>query len=204
MEKIMFQPFFLHANLEGTTGFLIRFGLNILSLIILIRFLYFRFRREGIPEYMFSFFLLGIIVFMICTALEMVDVQLGFALGLFALFGILRYRTESIPVREMTYLFLVIGISMINSLVNFIDPINGILLLNTLILLPTWIMEMFLTKSNIRKQELIYNVVEDAYLSEADLIVRLKQVTGLNIMKARVTKIDLKRHQVNIIIFYRY
>ena len=109
-------------SLGETAWFLIRFALNILTLFILVRLLYYEYRKEGTPEYMFAFFILGIVVFLICTALEMVEVQLGFALGLFALFGILRFRTESIPVREMTYLFMVIGVAMINSLVNFQDP----------------------------------------------------------------------------------
>jgi uncharacterized membrane protein len=134
MDLAIIAPQIFSISMEGTTGFLIRFGLNLITLFVLIRLLYYEFRKQGVPEYLFAFFLLGIIVFLICTALEMVEVQLGFALGLFALFGILRFRTESIPVREMTYLFLSIGVSMINSLVDFIDPINGIILSNTLII----------------------------------------------------------------------
>ena len=196
-------PGILSLNMEAVSGFLIRFGLNLVSLIILIRVLYYQYRKGGNPEYLFSFILLGIIVFVICTALDMVEVELGFALGLFALFGILRYRTESIPVREMTYMFLVIGLAMVNSLVNFGNPVNGILLLNTLVIIPTWILEVFLRRHHVRKQEIVYDNIDDVYLAENDLIKKLKEFTGLEINKARVEKVDLVRKQANIIIYFK-
>ena len=80
-------------NLDETTWFLIRFGLNLITIFVLVKLLYYGYRKDGVPEYLFLFSLLGVIVFLICTALEMVEVELGFALGLFALFGILRFRT---------------------------------------------------------------------------------------------------------------
>ena len=132
MTDLYVAPFIGSIDLEQTKEFLIRFGLNIVTLVILVRLLYYEYRKEGVPEYLFAFFLMGVAVFMICTVLDMVDLNLGIALGLFALFGILRFRTESIPVREMTYLFLVIAVSMINSLVDFTDPVNGIILYNTI------------------------------------------------------------------------
>ncbi|HKL66519.1 MAG TPA: DUF4956 domain-containing protein [Bacteroidales bacterium] len=190
-------------DLDETKIFLIRFVLNMITLTILIRFLYFEYRKEGMPEYLFSFFLLGVIVFMICTALDMVDIQLGFALGLFALFGILRFRTQSIPVREMTYLFLVIGVSMINSLVNFSDPVNGIILYNTLIIIPVWILEIFLCNNKHKQKEVIYDKLEDVYQGEKHLRTILKEITGLNIKKVKIGKIDFVKQQANLTVYYR-
>ena len=192
----------LGIEMEGTTGFIVRFLLNAITLFILIRVLYYGYRREGIPEYLFSFFLLGVIVFLICTALELVEVQLGFALGLFALFGILRFRTESIPVREMTYMFLSIGVAMINSLVDFIDPINGIVLSNTLVIIPTWILEAFLSKTSIGKQELIYDNLEDIYAGEEKLSLKIEERTGMKIRRIRITRIDMQAGKANITIYY--
>jgi len=123
MTDLYLAPFIGSIDMVQTKEFLLRFGMNIITLVILVRFLYYEYRKEGIPEYLFAFFLMGVSVFMICTVLDMVNLDLGFALGLFALFGILRFRTQSIPVREMTYLFLVIAVSMINSLVDFADPL---------------------------------------------------------------------------------
>ena len=196
-------PQILGIDMEGTTGFLIRFLLNMITLFVLIRLLYFEYRKEGVPEYLFAFFLLGIIVFLICTALEMVEVQLGFALGLFALFGILRFRTESIPVREMTYLFLTIGISMINSLVNFIDPINGIILSNTLVIVPAWILEAFLCRNNVKKQEIVYDNLEDVFAGEKVLIKKIEEITGYKIRKIRINKVDISRKQASVMIYYK-
>lgn len=190
-------------DLSDTTWFIIRFILNLFTLIVLVKFLYYDFRRDGVPEYLFAFFLLGIIVFLICTALEMVEVQLGFALGLFALFGILRFRTESIPVREMTYLFLVIGVAMINSLVNFQDVFNGIILSNTLIIIPAWIMEAFLTRNSYIKKEIIYDNMDDVFDGEEILKEKLSELTGYEIRKLKVTRVDLVRRMANITIYYK-
>jgi uncharacterized membrane protein len=190
-------------NLSDTAWFLIRFALNLLTLFVLVRLLYYEYRKEGVPEYMFAFFLLGIVVFLICTALEMVEVQLGFALGLFALFGILRFRTESIPVREMTYLFLVIGVAMINSLVNFVDILNGIVLSNTLIIVPAWLLEAFLCKHSYKKKDIIYDKVEDIYDSDETLKKKIEEITGYEIRKLRVNKIDMTRGVAMITIYYK-
>lgn len=190
-------------NLGDTAWFLIRFVLNLLTLFILVRLLYYGYRKEGVPEYMFAFFLLGIVVFLICTALEMVSIQLGFALGLFALFGILRFRTESIPVREMTYLFLVIGVALINSLVNFADILNGIVLSNTLIIIPAWLLEVFLCKHSYKKKDIVYDKVEDIYDSDEALKEKLQEITGYEIRKLRVNKIDMTRGVALITIYYK-
>lgn len=192
----------LGIEMEGTTGFIVRFLLNLITLFLLIRVLYYGYRREGVPEFLFSFFLLGVIVFLVCTALEMVEVQLGFALGLFALFGILRFRTESIPVREMTYMFLSIGIAMINSLVDFMDPINGIILSNTLVILPVWALESFLSRTSIGKQELVYDNLEDVYAGEEALAVKIEEKTGFKIRRIRITRIDMQAGKANITIYY--
>ncbi len=202
MNDLFLASFIGSVDLEQVKEFLIRFGMNLITLIILVRLLYYEYRKEGIPEYLFAFFLMGVAVFMICTVLDMVNIDLGFALGLFALFGILRFRTQAIPVREMTYFFLVIAVSMINSLVEFADFINGIILYNTLIIIPVWIMEIFLCKNKHMQKELVYDNLEDVYKGEEHLKSILKEVTGLNIIKVTIGKIDLTRQQANLIIYY--
>jgi len=202
MLDLMLLPFSGSIDLAETKIFLIRFGLNIITLVILVRFLYYEYRKEGIPEYLFGFFLMGVAVFMICTVLDMVDIQLGLALGLFALFGILRFRTQAIPVREMTYLFLVIAVSMINSLVEFSDPVNGIILYNTLILIPVWILEIFLCTNKHMRKEVIYNKLEDVFQGEEHLIKVLSELTGLKIVKIKIGKIDLERQQAILTVYY--
>ena len=203
MLDLILLPFSGSIDLEETKIFLIRFGLNIVTLVILVRLLYYEYRKEGIPEYLFAFFLMGVAVFMICTVLEMVDLGIGLFLGLFALFGILRFRTQAIPVREMTYLFLVIAVSMINSLVQFADPINGIILYNTFIILPVWILEIFLSTNKHMIKEITYHNLEDVYKGEEHLKTVLKELTGLKIIKVDIGKIDLVRQQATLTVYYK-
>ncbi|MBS0011416.1 MAG: DUF4956 domain-containing protein [Bacteroidales bacterium] len=202
MLDLVLSPLNGAIDLEGTKVFLIRFGLNIVTLVILVRFLYYEYRKEGIPEYMFAFFLMGVAVFMICTVLYMVDIQLGLALGLFALFGILRFRTQSIPVREMTYLFLVIAVAMINSLVEFSDPVNGIILYNTPIIIPVWVLEIFLCTNRHMRKEIVYDKLEDVYKGEKHLKEALIEKTGLDISRVKIGKIDIVRQQANLTVYY--
>jgi hypothetical protein len=203
MLDLILLPFNGSIDLVETKEFLIRFSLNIVALVLLVRFLYYEYRNEGVPEYLFAFFLMGVAVFMICTVLDMVDFGLELAIGLFALFGILRFRTQAIPVREMTYLFLVIAVSMINSLVDFADPVNGIILYNTLIIIPVWVLEIFLCTNKRMKKEITYDKLEDVYQGEEHLKGILTELTGLKITKVEIGKIDLTRQQATIIVYYR-
>ena len=91
---------------------LIRFAFNLFVILIGVRWLYYPMAKR--KDYLFTYILISAVVFLLCFLLENVKLQLGFALGLFAIFGIIRYRTDAIPIKEMTYLFLVIGISVIN------------------------------------------------------------------------------------------
>tara|TARA_B100000963_G_scaffold99456_1_gene85969 strand:- start:412 stop:810 length:399 start_codon:yes stop_codon:yes gene_type:complete len=130
--------------------------------------------------------------------------EMGFALGLFAVFGILRYRTEAIPVRQMTYLFIVIGISMINALANksisIIELVftNGIITLITYTIDRVWFQSLELTKSiTYEKIDLILPEKEE------ELIEDLKLRTGLNINSVKVGKIDFLRDTAQVTIYYK-
>src|SRR4030042_6205756 len=95
---------------------LLRFSLNMFIVVLIVRGLYYPTARR--KDYLFAFLLISTVVFLLCILLESVKLQLGFAFGLFAIFGILRYRTNAIPIKEMTYLFVIIGISVVNALAN--------------------------------------------------------------------------------------
>ena len=91
---------------------IVRFLLNFFFLTAVVKYIYYK--RSEKKEYLFTFYLIGIVVFFLCFTLKKYELDLGMALGLFAIFGILRYRTLPLEVREMTYLFLVIGIAVMN------------------------------------------------------------------------------------------
>ncbi|HRR93748.1 MAG TPA: DUF4956 domain-containing protein, partial [Bacteroidales bacterium] len=95
---------------------LVRFTFNLAVLFILIFLIYYRYSKK--EEYLFSYMLIGVVIFLITSLLNTVNIQLGLALGLFAVFAILRFRTVNYSVKDMTYVFTVIGISVINSQAN--------------------------------------------------------------------------------------
>ena len=123
------------ANLLELLG---RFALNLVVILILVRWFYFSTTRR--KDFLFTYILISSIVFLLCFLLENVMLQIGFALGLFAIFGIIRYRTQSIPIKEMTYLFLIIGISVINALANTAS-ISEIIFTNLIIIFITYGLE---------------------------------------------------------------
>ena len=126
-------------DLEDFSKLLFKFGINFIFLIIIVRLVYYRVKDD--KDYVFTYIMFNILTFFICFLLRKVPMEMGFALGLFAVFGILRYRTEAIPIRQMTYLFIVIGISMINALSNKSVSIFEVLFTNGLITLITYLID---------------------------------------------------------------
>ena len=129
--------------------------------------------------------------------------QMGFALGLFAVFGILRYRTEAIPIRQMTYLFIVIGISMINALSNKSISILELLFTNGFITLITYLIDRVWFQTMELKKSITYEKI-DLIIPEKkeELIDDLKLRTGLPIHEVKIEKIDFLRDTASITIYY--
>ena len=129
--------------------------------------------------------------------------QMGFALGLFAVFGILRYRTEAIPIRQMTYLFIVIGISMINALSNKSISIFEVLFTNGLIALITYLIDRLWFQNIEEKKSIVYEKIELIKPeNKQELIKDLKERTGLPIHEVKVDKIDFLRDTAAVTIYY--
>ena len=129
--------------------------------------------------------------------------EMGFALGLFAVFGILRYRTEAIPIRQMTYLFIVIGISMINALSNKSVSIFEVLFTNGLITLITYLIDRLWFQTIEEKKSIVYEKIELIKPdNKQELIQDLKERTGLPIHEVKVDKIDFLRDTAAVTIYY--
>ena len=129
---------------------LFRMIFNLLIVSYIVRYLYFNSTKN--KDYLFTYLMISLTVFLLCFLLENVKLQLGFALGLFAIFGIIRYRTDPIPIKEMTYLFIVIGISIMNALANKKISYSELLFANLSILTLTYILErIWLIKRESRK-----------------------------------------------------
>lgn len=186
-----------------STDFIARFVINIVSVIFLVWYCYFR--RSPKKEYLFGFILFGIGVFVITKMLRDVQLPMGFAFGLFALFSMLRYRTESISIKEMTYLFLVIAVALITSIapLHYLElvVINGIICLCSQI---AELAEAKLCASNTIDYQMIrYDLIENIKPQRRkELLEDLYQRTGLNIVDVHVEEIDLLRDTAQLKIVY--
>lgn len=187
----------LPALLELT----LRLLLNLVTIVIVVRYIYFPVTRR--KDYFFSYLITGVLVFLICFLLANVKLQIGFALGLFAIFGIIRYRTTTVPIKEMTYLFLVIGVSVINALANKKVSYAELFLTNLTIIFIALIGERFW----LRKKEAFKNILyekPDLIRPEKrqELYADIKNRTGLPIIRIETGDVDYLRDSVELRVWY--
>lgn len=188
---------------------LIRFVFNLFFLGLIVRFAILPTQQDR--EFAFTVSMLNITVFFICFALKKLELELGMALGLFAIFGVLRYRTNALPIKEMTYLFVVIGIAVINSLSNKKTSYIELLAVNSLILTAAMLKERFVANGKLgtngkvtrskkpRKHVVEYDRLdllapEKANELQADIVQR----TGMPIARIQVQSIDLKKDSATL------
>ncbi len=178
-----------------------RYLINFIFSFILIRGIYYPTSKR--KDYLFTYFMISTVVFLICFTLKKFELGLGMALGLFAIFGILRYRTDTIPIKEMTYLFVVIGMAVINALANKKMSIAEVVLANTLLLTIGYILEkVWLLKHETRKN-ILYDRIEYIKPEHYDALkTDLESRTGLVINRIEVGKLDLLRDTANVRIYY--
>ena len=196
---------FFGIKLMNTSDFselVARFIFNTLVVFALVRYLYYPVAKR--KEYFFTYMLVSTIVFLISFSLINVDrLTIGIALGLFALFGILRFRTRQIPIKEMTYLFLVIGISVINALVTKKTSYIELLFINTMVLLVAWIGEKYLMQSKENSKNVVYEKIELVKPENRDKLIKdLENRTGLDIYRIEIGRINFLRDTARIRIFY--
>ncbi len=188
-------------DVEDFVELVLRFSLNTLVILLLVRYLYYATSRR--KDYMFTYFLISSSIFLLCFLLDNVKLELGFALGLFAVFGIIRYRTQQIEIKEMTYLFMVIGISVVNALANKKVSYAELLFTNFALLFITYLLErVFFIRHESRKvieYERI-DLIKPAKYNE--MIADLEERTGLPINRVEVGKIDFLKDAARIVIYY--
>jgi len=186
---------------EDFLKLLIKVTFNLGIVLLIVRYIYYPVTKN--KDYLFTYLLISLTVFLLCFLLDNVKLQLGFALGLFAIFGIIRYRTDPIAIKEMTYLFLVIGISVVNALANKKISYAELVFANLLIVFVTFGMErLWLLKHETRKN-IIYEKIELIKPeNEAELLADLKERTGIDIIRFEIRRIDFLRDIANIRIFY--
>lgn len=188
-------------NVGDFVELLVRFTLNTAMIFIVVQFMYARNSQR--KDFYFSYLAVGVIVFLLSFLLNSVKLELGFALGLFAIFGIIRYRTDAIPIKEMTYLFIVIGISVINALANKKVSYVELAFTNAVILFGLWLLEKRLMLKQEGSVKLIYEKIENIHsMSEETLLADLKARTGINITRYEIHKIDFLKDVAEITLYY--
>lgn len=174
---------------------------NLIIITVIIRYIYYPVTKN--KDYLFTYFLISLTVFLLCVLLDSVKLQLGFALGLFAIFGIIRYRTDPIPIKEMTYLFLVIGVSVVNALSNKKVSHAELIFANLMIVFITYGMERIWLLRHETRKNITYEKI-DLILPEkrAELLADLKVRTGIDVIRVEIRRIDFLRDTANLRIFY--
>jgi hypothetical protein len=184
---------------QFNSGFIIRLLLNSATAFIIIKMIYFRHYRKA--DLFLTFFSFNIIIFLITFLLNKVEMTMGAAFGLFAVFSMLRYRTENISAKDMTYLFIVIALGLIMAVSegNLITLllIAGIVVLCTVLLESNWLVKREYA------QPVYYEKIELIHKDrQPELIADLKNVTGLEIHRIEIQEIDLLKDAARIIVYY--
>jgi len=188
-------------DLQGVGELFFRYLLNIGVVFIIIRFIYYPVRKR--KDYLFTYLLISSIIFLLCFLLDNVKLEIGMALGLFAIFGIIRYRTRQIPIKEMTYLFLVIGISVINALCNKKISYAELALTNFLLIAISFTLEKLMLLRHESSKAIVYEKIEFIKPENRDKLKKdLEERTGLTINRVEIGKIDFLRDSARINIYY--
>ena len=188
------------ADWGGLTELLLRFLLNVAVISFIARVFYYP--KSKRRDYFVTFILISISIFLIIYLMGGVKLKTGVALGLFAIFGIIRYRTESVPIREMTYLFLIIAVSTINALDSSISYVE-LLATNLLFIISIWAIESNRWVKHVASKLVMYdNIALITPEREPELIEDLKKRTGLDILRVEVGAIDFSKDTAMVKIFY--
>lgn len=178
-----------------------QFIFNLFVTSIIIYFFYFKKTKRR--DYLFTFSMVSATIFLMIFLLDSLAIQVGFALGLFAIFGILRYRTETLPVREMTYLFAIIGISVINALNNFQANLLELIFSNLVFILMFWVLESIKGLKHVTSKLIIYEKIELIKPEcETEMLEDLRLRTGLDIERFEIGQINFLRDIAYVKIYY--
>lgn len=183
-----------------------RFLIDIFFMLILMRFVYYKFYKRS--DLFFTFFIFNIVIFLISFLLNKVELSMGAAFGLFAVFSMLRYRTEDISIKDMSYLFLVIAIGLVAAVTKIKDTSDGyeylfLGLINTIIILSAYLFESSLLFKKENVQLIIYEKIELIKANATnELLLDLRERTGLNIHRISISKIDFLKDSAQIKVYY--
>jgi len=176
---------------------LVRFVINIVFLLLIVWLAIYSGQRQR--DFTFTAVMMNIMTFFICFTLKKLELELGMALGLFAIFAVLRYRTDSIRVKEMTYLFIVIGIAVVNALTNKKTSYIELAAVNCIVVSAAVIKERFVRRRRQSKHSVKYDRLDLLAVDRRpELVADLQQRTGIEVVKVEVRSIDLRNSTATI------
>ncbi len=175
---------------------------NLLFASLIVRYIYYP--RNGEHTYIFTFLAFNTVVYFIMGLFTSVEISIGAGFGLFALFSVLRYRTETVPIREMTYLFVMVALPVLNSILLRTGAYAQLLLSDAVIILILWALEKgFGFRPELRRKQVVYEKID---LVRADrreeMIADLRERTGLDVVRCEVERIDFLRDTAEISVYY--
>ena len=180
---------------------IVKAAFNLSIILLIVRYIYYPITKN--KDYLFTYLLISLTVFLLCILLDSVKIELAFALGLFAIFGIIRYRTDPIPIKEMTYLFLVIGVSVINALANKKISYSELVFANLLIVAVTYGLEKIWLLRHETRKNIIYEKIDlIGPEKRQELLADLKNRTGIDIVRVEIRRIDFLKDIAYLRIFY--
>ena len=188
-------------DLFGRSGleFLVRLFVDILTVGIIVRMIYYKHYRRA--DLLFTFFSMNIIIFLISFLLNKVEMTMGAAFGLFAVFSMLRYRTENISAKDMTYVFIVIAVGLLTSVSS--GGWQELMLVSGVIILSTFALESDRIIRREYSQHITYEKIEMIHKDkEKELLADLRARTGLDIHRVVIGKLDFLKEAADITIYY--
>ena len=180
---------------------IVKAAFNLAMILVIVRYIYYPITKN--KDYLFTYLLISLTVFLLCILLDSVKIELAFALGLFAIFGIIRYRTDPIPIKEMTYLFLVIGVSVINALANKKISYSELIFANFMIIAVTFGLERIWLLRHETRKNVIYERIDLIGPEKRDELIKdLKDRTGIDVVRVEIRRIDFLKDIAYLRIFY--
>ena len=181
---------------------LVRFTFNLIVAYVIIKLIYYRDHKGN--DFVFTYFMFNSLIFFFAYILGNLDVNIAFGFGLFAVFAILRYRTDPIPIKEMTYLFIVITIGVINALSANNVAFSEVLFANAAIVILTYLLERYWVNNLLKSKAIVYGELHKISPEKnQELIDELSEKTGLSLLRAKVGRVNFKSNRVNIRVYYK-
>jgi hypothetical protein len=188
--------------LDESLWFIAGFVLNVLSAFIVVRLVYYPRGRSN--DYVFTFLAFNTVIYFIMGLFTSIELSIGAGFGLFALFSILRYRTETVPIREMTYLFVMAALPILNSVLWGSSEFDKLLIVDLLVVLILWILDReWGFYRNQSQMNIVYEKIDLIKKERKEEMLKdLSERTGLSVLDFDVVNINFLRDVAEIRITY--